>query len=255
MAGTNALRDPIVGGPTVVLVDSQLGQNVGTAARAMLNCGLTELRLVRPRDGWPNPWAERAASGADTVLRRARMFETPAEAVADLAHLYAASARPRDMVKPVITPRRAAAEMRGFMAAGESCGVLFGPERSGLVNDDMALADSVIQVPLNPAFASLNLAQAVLIVGYEWYQAGDATPERALARGGGRPATQDELANFLGRLERELDACGFLHVPEMRPTMVRSIRNIFQRNGLMEHEVKTLHGILSGLTTGRDRDP
>jgi tRNA/rRNA methyltransferase len=255
MAGTNALREPILGGPTVVLVDPQLGQNVGTAARAMLNCGLTELRLVRPRDGWPNQEAERAASGADTVLRRARVFETPADAVADLVHLYAASARPRDMVKPVVTPRRAATEMRGFMAAGEPCGVLFGPERSGLVNDDMALADSVIQVPLNPAFASLNLAQAVLIVGYEWYQAGDATPERVLTRGGGRPATQDELANFLGRLERELDACGFLHVPEMRPTMVRSIRNIFQRTGLMEHEVKTLHGILTGLTTGRDRDP
>ena len=123
------------------------------------------------------------------------------------------------------------------------------------MNDDVALADSVIQVPLNPAFASLNLAQAVLIVGYEWYQAGDATPERVLTRGGGRPATKDELANFLGRLERELDACGFLHLPEMRPTMVRSIRNIFQRNALMEHEVKTLHGILTGLTTGRDRNP
>ncbi len=255
MAGTNVSRDPIVGGPAVVLVDSQLGQNVGTAARAMLNCGLTQLRLVRPRDGWPNQWAEKAASGAGTVLRRARVFGSTADAVADLAHLYAASARPRDMVKPVVTPRRAAAEMRGFMAAGEPCGVLFGPERSGLVNDDVVLADTVVQVPLNPAFASLNLAQAVLIVGYEWYQAGDATPERVLTRGGGRPATKDELANFLQRLERELDACGFLHVPEMRPTMVRSIRNIFQRNRLMEREVKTLHGILTGLTTGRDRDP
>ncbi len=255
MAGTNVSRDPIVGGPAVVLVDSQLGQNVGTAARAMLNCGLTQLRLVRPRDGWPNQWAEKAASGADAVLRRARVFGSSADAVADLAHLYAASARPRDMVKPVVTPRRAAAEMRGFMAAGEPCGVLFGPERSGLVNDDVALADTVVQVPLNPAFASLNLAQAVLIVGYEWYQAGDATPERVLTCGGGRPARKDELANFLGRLERELDACGFLHVPEMRPTMVRSIRNIFQRTQLMEHEVKTLHGILTGLKTGRDRDP
>lgn len=255
MAGTNASREPIVGGPAVVLVDPQLGQNVGTAARAMLNCGLTDLRLVRPRDGWPNPWAEKAASGAGTVLERARVFETTAEAVADLTHLYAATARPRDMVKPVLTPCGAAAEMRGFVAADEPCGVMFGPERSGLVNDDVGLADGVIRVPLNPAFASLNLAQAVLIVGYEWYQAGDATPERVLTRGGGRPATKDELANFLGRLERELDACGFLHVPEMRPSMLRSIRNIFQRGGLMEHEVKTLHGILTGLTTGRDRNP
>ncbi|MFQ5954334.1 MAG: RNA methyltransferase [Kiloniellales bacterium] len=254
MAGTDATKEPIRGGPAVVLVDTQLGQNVGTAARAMLNCGLDDLRLVRPRDGWPNPWAEKAASGAGVVLERARVFETTRAAVADLCHLYAATTRRRDMVKPVMTPHRAAAEMRRFVAAGEACGIMFGPERSGLVNDDVAMADAVVEVPLNPAFASLNLAQAVLILGYEWYQSGDRTPERVPSRGQGRAATKAELANFLERLEGELDACGFLHLPEMRPTMVRNIRNIFQRAGLRDREVRTLHGILSGLIKGRSGD-
>ena len=145
MAGTNATREPVLGGPAVILVDTQLGQNIGTTARAMLNCGLTDLRLVRPKDAWPNDWAVRAASGADAVLEGARLFETSEEAVADLAHVYAATVRPRGMIKPVVTAGRAAAgEMRAFMAAGEPCGVLFGPERSGLVNDDVALADTVL---------------------------------------------------------------------------------------------------------------
>ena len=255
MAGTDATRKPVLGGPAVVLVAPQLGQNVGTAARAMLNCGLDDLRLVRPRDGWPNPWAQKAASGADVVLERARVFETTAAAVADLSHLYAASTRPRDMVKPVMTPRRAVAEMRRSMAAGEACGVMFGPERSGLTNDDVAMADAVVEVPLNPAFASLNLAQAVLVLGYEWYQAGHGTPAPAPGRGDDRvddrAATKAELANFLERLEGELDASGFLHLPEMRPTMVRNIRNIFQRAGLRDRELRTLHGIVSALIKRR----
>ncbi len=251
MAGTDATRKPVLGGPAVVLVAPQLGQNVGTAARAMLNCGLEDLRLVRPRDGWPNPWAQKAASGAGVVLERARVFETTEAAVADLSHLYAATTRPRDMVKPVTTPRRAAAEMRRYMAAGEACGVMFGPERSGLTNDDVAMADAVVEVPLNPAFASLNLAQAVLILGYEWYQAGRGTPSRAPDRVDDRAATQAELASFLQRLEGELDASGFLHLPETRPTMVRNIRNIFQRAGLRDRELRTLHGIVSALIKGR----
>ncbi len=251
MAGTNKQRVEVVGGPAVVLVDPQLGQNVGMAARAMLNCGLVELRLVRPRDGWPNPAAEAAAAGATEVLDRARLFDTTAGAVADLDRVYAASARPRDMVKPVLTPRAAAAEMRAAHQAGEAVGVLFGPERSGLTNDDLALADRVLEVPLNPAFASLNLAQAVLVVGYEWFQAGDTRAPRRLPRGGARPATKAELLNLFDRLEAGLDGAEFFHPPEMRPGMRRNLRNIFQRADLTEVEVNTLHGVVTALLKAR----
>src|SRR2546429_5159990 len=171
MAGTNSSRDSVTGGPAIILVQPQLGENIGTAARAMLNCGLDDLRLVRPRDGWPSDRAVAAASGADRVLDKARLFPSVDAAIGDLAHVYAATARDRYMVKRELTPRRAAEEMRGFLAAGEACGVLFGPERTGLVNDQVALADTVVTVPLNPAFSSLNLAQAVLIVGHEWFTA------------------------------------------------------------------------------------
>src|SRR5205085_10597393 len=171
MAGTDKSRGGVTGGPAIILVEPQLGQNIGTAARAMLNCGLDDLRLVRPRDGWPSDRAVNAASGADRVLDKARLFPDAPAAIGDLGHVYAATARDRYMVKRELTPRRAAEEMRGFIAAGDACGVLFGPERTGLVNDHIALADTVLSVPLNPAFSSLNLAQAVLIVGYEWFTA------------------------------------------------------------------------------------
>jgi tRNA/rRNA methyltransferase len=251
MAGTNKGRDAVVGGPAVVLVDPQLGENIGMVARAMLNCGLMELRLVRPRDGWPNPAAEAAAAGAVEVLDAARVFDTTAEAVADLTRVYATSARPRDMVKPVMTPHAAAAEMREAKEAGETVGILFGPERAGLTNDDLTLAGRVIEVPLNPAFASLNLAQAVLVVGYEWFQAGDGTPPRRLPRGGARAATEAELANLFDRLEAGLDRAEFFHPPEMRPHMRRNLRNIFQRADLTEVEVRTLHGVVTALLKAR----
>src|SRR6266700_2812945 len=171
MAGTDRRQAGIGGGPAIILVQPQLGENIGTAARAMANCGLDDLRLVAPRDGWPSDKAVAAASGADRVLDKARLYPSVAAAIGDLGHVYAATARDRYMVKRELTPRRAAKEMRGFLAAGETCGVLFGPERTGLVNDHIALADTVLTVPLNPAFSSLNLAQAVLIVGYEWFTA------------------------------------------------------------------------------------
>src|SRR5689334_13252469 len=162
MAGTDRKRGAAGKGPAIVLEEPQLGENIGTAARAMLNCGLTDLRLVRPRDGWPNPRAEAAASGATLVLERARLFDTTEAAIADLTHVYATTARQRGMIKRIVTLRQAAREMRALAAAGTgtSTGVLFGPERTGLVNDDIALADAVLTVPLNPAFSSLNLAQA-----------------------------------------------------------------------------------------------
>ncbi len=254
MAGTDISKETRSGGPAIVLVDPQLGENIGMVARAMLNCGLDELRLVRPRDGWPNPAAESAASGAEEVLARTRLFETTAEAVADLQRVYATTARPRGMLKPVVTPRRAAAELRTALARGARGGVIFGPERAGLVNDDVALADAVLSVPLNPAFASLNLAQAVFVVGYEWLLGEAEVPERALPLGAARPATKAELIGFFERLEAALDAAGFLQPVEKRPNMVRNLRNLFQRTELTGQEVRSLHGIVSALTARRGRD-
>lgn len=255
MSGTNQTKPSVIGGPAVILVDPQLGQNIGMVARAMLNTGLTDLRLVRPRDGWPNPAAEAAASGAGEVLEAARVFASTGDAVAGLRRLYATSTRPRGLVKTVVTPRQAAREMRDAAAGGAAVGVLFGPERSGLTNDDVAIADAVLAVPLNPAFSSLNLAQAVLLVGYEWYLAGDATPTTRLDSGGAPPASKAELLNFLERLERALDETGFLHPPEKRPGMVRNLRSLFARMSLTEAEVNTLHGIVSALRAGRRGGP
>ncbi|MGF1610341.1 MAG: RNA methyltransferase [Kiloniellales bacterium] len=248
MAGTNKSKTRGISppGPVVILVAPQLGENIGMVARAMLNCELAELRLVRPRDGWPNDAAINAASGADRVVAAARLYGSTADAIADLTLVYAASARPRGMVKEVLTPRAAAAAMRDALVTGERVGLLFGPERTGLLNDDIALADAVVEVPLNPAFASLNLAQAVLILGYEWYQlCTEAPPERR--DGGALPAPKADLINFFERLEERLDISGFMRPPEKRPTMVRNLRNLFQRARLTEAEVKTLHGVISAL--------
>jgi len=241
-------------GPAIILVDPQLGENVGMVARAMLNCGLGDLRLVRPRDGWPNTWAEKAASGAGEVLAKVRLFDSTAEAMADLQRLFAATARTRDLAKPILTPRRAAAEIHAAQGRAEAVGVMFGPERSGLISDDVALADGVIQVPLNPAFTSLNLAQAVLLVGYEWFQARSQTPPSTLPPGTSRRATKAELAGFFARLEAALDEGGFLLPVEKRPTMVRNLRTFLTRAEPTEQEVRTLHGVLSTLA-GKKRAP
>lgn len=240
--------------PAVILIKPQLGENIGMAARAMLNCGLTDMRLVVPRDGWPNPAAVAAASGADVVLDRARVFATTAEAIEDLGTVFASTARSRDMTKPVITPRRAAAEMRTHAGSGTRCGVLFGPEAKGLNNDDVALADAILMAPLNPGFSSLNLAQAVLLIGYEWYQTGVDVPDREVSiPARTRPAGKKDLVLFFEHLERELVDCGFLRVQEKRPTMARNLRNIFQRAGLTEQEVRTLRGVIVGLVSGRGK--
>jgi tRNA/rRNA methyltransferase len=240
-------------GPAIVLVEPQLGENIGTAARAMLNCGLADLRLVRPRDGWPNRKAVAAASGADAVIESVRLFDSTAEAIADLNRVYATTARHRGQIKPLVTPRQAAAEMRAALGRGEKAGVLFGPERTGLHNDDIPLADTILQVPLNPAFSSLNLAQAVLLVGYEWFQAGSDAPPRRLVTNQTGPASKAELLNFFAHLEKELIECGFLRNAEKRPSMVRNIRNIFQRAEPTEQEIRTLHGIVKELVHERVR--
>jgi tRNA/rRNA methyltransferase len=253
MAGTDSTKRAAAarlaksGGPAIILVEPQLGENIGAVARAMLNCALLDLRIVRPRDGWPNPKAVAAASGADIVLERARLYDRVEDAIADLQHLYATSARPREMVKPVLTPRRAAAEIRAAFAAGERVGLLFGPERAGLSNDHLALADAMVLAPLNPAFASLNLAQAVLLLGYEWYQAAADAPARSLPLGRSPLASKAELLGLFAHLERELDRSGFLRNEEKRPTMVRNIRNMLDRAGLTRQEVRSWRGIVASL--------
>ncbi|MCC7271743.1 MAG: RNA methyltransferase [Alphaproteobacteria bacterium] len=248
MAGTDSSRaGREEDGPIVVLVQPQLSENVGTAARAMLNCGLTRLRLVAPRDSRLSERAVAAASGAHRVLEAAEVFATLPEAIADCRRVYASTARPREMVKRILTPRRAAQELRAATAAGERVALLFGPERTGLVNDDLSLADTIVSVPLNPAFASLNLAQAVLLLAWEWHQAGDATPPEELPMGDTRPATRGELLNFFARLEAGLEEGGFFQAEDMRPHMMRNIRNAFERAQLTEQEIRTLHGIVYAL--------
>src|SRR5262245_3178506 len=167
--------------PTIVLVRPQLGENIGMAARAMLNCGLSSLRLVSPRDGWPNPKAKRAASGADVVLDNAGLFGSVADAVADLERVIATTARNRELSQRIVTARRAAQDMRGWIAAGQRVGILFGPERAGLTNEDLVHADTAVSIPLNPHFSSLNVAQAVLVVAYEWLAAGERRPEERMS--------------------------------------------------------------------------
>ncbi len=234
--------------PAIVLVRPQLGENIGTASRAMLNFGLSDLRLVAPRDGWPSDRARAAASGADLVIDRAHLFASSEEAVADLDFVIATTARTRDMVKPVLTPEAAAAKLREAIAAGGRAGVMFGPERTGLENDEVVLADALLMVPVNPAFASLNLAQAVLLVGYEWFKAGDRTAAERIDYLQTRPATKEELLGFFEHLERELDRFGFLKPPEKRPSMVRNLRNLFQRAAMTEQEVRTMRGVVAALT-------
>jgi tRNA/rRNA methyltransferase len=253
VAGTNHSRDGVTGGPAIILVEPQLGENIGTAARAMLNCGLDDLRLVRPRDGWPNDKAIAASSGADAVLDKARLYPNVEAAIGNLAHVYASTARDRYMVKRELTPRRAAEEMRGFITAGEACGVLFGPERTGLVNDHIALADTVLTVPLNPAFASLNLAQAVLLIGYEWFTARTAPRPETMHRGHSRAASKEELLRFFGHFEEALVESGFLRHPDKRPSMTRNLRNLFQRAQCTEQELRTLHGVITAFMGPRQR--
>ena len=233
----------------------------------MANFAVDDLRLVAPRDGWPNSDAQSAAAGADGLLDRARVCDRTEDAVADLNYVCATTARTRDTVKQVLSPESAAMEIRQRIAAGQKCGILFGSEQSGLDNDDVALADALVMAPVNPDFASLNLAQAVLIIAYEWFKQGESgqlgrkTEFDGPAREGvqmhrTRPATRAELVDFFEHLERELDAAGFLYPPEKRPQMVQNLRNLFLRTGVTEQEVRTLRGVVSSLTrsykTGRD---
>jgi tRNA/rRNA methyltransferase len=242
---------PLGNSPVVVLVRPQLADNVGACARAMANGGLFHMRLVAPRDGWPQEKAWRMASGADRILDAATVHDTVADAVADLHHVFATCPRPRHIVKPVLTARGAAVELREICNRGLRTGLLFGPERAGLDNDDMAQADALVRFPLNPAFMSLNLAQAVMVMAYEWWTADDGTPPRTLMTNESKVATKGLLENFLTHLVDQLDACGFLRNQPKRPGMVRNLQHLFQRGEVTEQELRTLHGVVTELAIGR----
>ena len=233
--------------PAIILAEPQLGENIGATARAMANFGLSDLRLVRPRDVWPNPKAQKMAAGADAILDAARVFASVKEAVADLQRVYAATARERAMLKEVVTPEEAARRIRVDAARGARSGILFGAERAGLENDDVALADFIVAIPVKAEFSSINLAQAVIITAYEWFKTGDATPPVRFETEPTRPANKEELVAFFEHFERELDGVGFLYPPEKRPSMVRNLRNMWQRAGLTEQEIRSLRGVITAL--------
>jgi tRNA/rRNA methyltransferase len=238
-------------GPMVILVEPQLGENIGMAARAMGNFGLTRLRIVNPRDGWPNVHARRAASGADHILDQVELFDTVEQAVADCTLLFATTARAHDQAKPVVAPEAAAQEMSSQIAAGGNVAILFGRERYGLQNEEVALADRIITFPVNPGFASLNLAQAVLLIGYEWFKLATAgalpfaMPERS------ERASQHQMQAFFDNLVRELDRVEFLRPAEKRETMLVNLRNIFSRMEPTKQDMHTLHGVVMAIAEGR----
>jgi tRNA/rRNA methyltransferase len=239
--------------PVIVLVRPQLGENVGAAARAMLNFGLRELRLVRPQCGWPNVKALQAASGATDVLNRLRSFERVEDATGDLHRVYATTARPRDLPKPVVTAVQAAHEARAALAAGERVGILFGPERTGLSNDDLIYAEAIVSIPVNPDFGSLNLAQGVLLIAYEWFQSAAAVPNHRDAALASPPATKGELDQLLEHLIAELDAVNFFRSADRRESMCRALKLIFSRADLRASDVHLLRGVIKDLARGGRR--
>lgn len=235
--------------PAIVLVRPQLGENIGKAARAMLNFGLTDLRLVTPRDGWPNPAAGPAASGADIVLERARVFASVAEAVADCPFVYATTVRKRGLVVPVVTPEEVAREIR---TNGGPSAILFGAERSGLETEEAAVAQKIVTVPINPEFRSLNLAQAVILLAYEWSKHG----ELAIPTGGDAEeprASQEQLEGLIGQLDEALDKSGYYFPPDRVPATRLTMRTILTKAGWSNREVQALRGMLRALVNPRQR--
>jgi len=236
--------------PCVILNEPQLAENIGAVARVMANFGLEDLRMVRPRDGWPQDRAWASASGADWPLEGARVFDRIEDAIADLHRVYATTARPREVVLPVITPREVASELHAAAADGLNTGLLFGGERAGLETQDIALCQAIVTIPIDPRFRSLNLAQAVAINAYEWRTAEADRPPPAF-REGAPVADQAMLDGLYGHLEGELETAGFFHPAEKKPSMVRNLRAIFARSGLNEQEVRTLRGVVTALSRGR----
>lgn len=242
--------------PAIILVEPQLGENIGAAARAMANFGLRDLRLVRPRDGWPSRKARAAASGASAIVDEARVFDSAEAAISDLNFVYATTARTRDLPKQVVGPRDAVGVLKEREAAGQATGILFGRERWGLTNEEIALADTIVTFPVNPAFASLNMAQAVLLVAYEWLCAGldgdlptrDAVPEIDLT-----PAPKEHLLGLMRHLEEALAPTGYFRTADMKPTMVQNLRAVLQRAELTRDEIDVLHGVVAAFERRRGK--
>jgi tRNA/rRNA methyltransferase len=253
MAGTDSSKSITFGPvPAIILCEPQLGENIGTAARAMANFGLWDLRLVNPRDGWPNEKAVASASHADHVIERVRVFETVEDAIADLNLVLATTARARDLAKPVIGPDAAANQLAAHIGSGQGAGILFGRERWGLSNEEIALSDAIVTLPVEAAFASLNIAQAVLVLAYEWRRASGGgallfgQPERV-------QASKADMAGLFDHLETALDEAGFFKTEAKRPTMVTNIRTMLGRAGFTAQEVRTLRGIIAALDRRHER--
>ena len=250
-AGTDKTKNWVVEpGPIVILVEPQLGENIGAVARVMANFGLARLRLVKPRQAWPNPQAHKMASGADRVLDEAMLYDTLDAAIADCTLVLATTARAHDQAKPVTGADEVAALIAPRIAAGDNVGILFGRERYGLENHEVSLADRIVTLPVNPAFASLNLAQAVAIVGYEWFKRAGAglpfaMPEKS------PPVRKQQLATFFAMLERELEAVEYFRPPDKRGTMQVNLRNIFARMQPTQQDIRTLHGVITAIAHGR----
>lgn len=256
MAGTNSERELLAEGPAIILVEPQLGENIGMVARAMANFGIAELRLVNPRDGWPSEKAQAAAAKADHVIEATQVFATLEEAVADLNFVYATTARQRDNFKPVHSPVTAAMTLRGRFSAGEKTGILFGRERWGLSNEEVALSDAIVTFPVNPAFASLNIAQAVLLMSYEWMKSGmediAATPFQAVEQ---LPATKSQLIGLFDQIEEALDARNYFHPLTKKPRMIDNLRAVLSRPNFTEPEISVLRGVLTSLDRFQRRWP
>ncbi len=238
--------------PAVILSHPQMGENVGAAARAMKNFGLSDLRLIAPLCRWPNERASALAAGATDILEQARVFQTAAEALSDIRLVFATTARDRDVLREILTPEAAARRLRTAASEGLKTAILFGGERAGLDNDEMSLADAAITIP-TAEFPSLNLGQAVLLIGYEWLKSADATPPSRARKTSGLPATRAELTGLFAHLERELDAAQFLYPPEKKETMVRNMRAMILRAHLSDQEVRTIRGMIVALVRNKYR--
>jgi tRNA/rRNA methyltransferase len=251
-AGTDRSKDwAAAAGPVVILVEPQLGENIGAAARAMANFGLSRLRLVKPRQRWPNDKARVMAAGADRILETAALFDSLEAAIADCTFVLATTARAHDQAKAVIGAAEAAAEMAEHVAAGETVAILFGRERNGLENDEVALADRIVTLPVNPAFASLNLAQAVVVVAYEWFKLTSGAKLPFAMPRKSAPAGKEQLLAFFASLERELEKVEFFRPPDKRETMQINLRNIFARMEPTQQDIQTLHGVIMAIAQGR----
>ncbi len=238
--------------PAVILSHPQMGENIGASARAMQNFGLSDLRLVAPRDGWPNERADANAAGALAIMPPVKVFDSLRDAVSDLHYVFATTSRRRDMVKPVFNPESAITETNKRIGKSQNVGFVFGAERSGLTNDEVSLCQAIITFPVNSEFASLNLAQSVLLLAYQWGSMTSGKPSTVLNTGDSAPAVQKDIQTFIERLEYDLEDRNFFRADDLKPTMLRNIQNIFTRSDITDQELRTLHGILSALRGNKE---